>query len=553
LGIYFQPTRAQQTPHPLGSQRESGKPKPAGPIYVELDSWIYPAIEKLAALGYIHSEFLDMRPWTRIDCAQMVQEAGDEIERKQSIAATEAGRLYTSLVEEFQNEIDALDGRGAEPSLQLESVYANATGISGQPLNDSYHFGQTLINNLGRPFERGFDNWSGFSGYAVAGPFAIYTRGEFQHAPSAPAYSLAVREAIATADRNPLQPAIPIPAVNQFRLLDTYVTANLAGWDLSFGKQSLWWGPGEGGALLFSDNAEPIYMFRASRTAPFVLPSILHYLGPMKWDVFFGKLSGNEFPPRPLIHGEKISFKPTPNLELGFSRTSELGGVGRPLTLGSVWRSYTLFTSAAFEPASDNAGKRTGGFDFSYRIPFVRNWLTVYADSLSDDDPSPLANPPRAAIDLGVYLARLPGIQKLDFRAEAVYTDTPVSSPEPHGGQFNYWDGFYHDLYTNKDNLIGSWIGREGMGFQGWSTYWFSSRNTLEFSYRHARVSKDFIPNGETFNDASVKINWWLRDDFSVSGFLQYEKWLAPILAPGPQTNWTSSMQITFWPRSLQR
>ena len=40
------------------------------------------------------------------------------------------------------------------------------------------------------------------------------------------------------------------------------------GWNLAFGKQSLWWGPDEGGALIFSDNAEPIYMFRASRIEP---------------------------------------------------------------------------------------------------------------------------------------------------------------------------------------------------------------------------------------------------------------------------------------------
>jgi len=47
-------------------------------------------------------------------------------------------------------------------------------------------------------------------------------------------------------------------------------------------------------------------------------------MGPVKLDFFFGKLSGNEFPPRPLIHGEKISFKPTRNLEFGFSRTARV-------------------------------------------------------------------------------------------------------------------------------------------------------------------------------------------------------------------------------------
>src|SRR5208282_5201363 len=113
----------------------------------------------------------------------------------------------------------------------------------------------------------------------------------------------------------------------------------LENWQMTFGKQTLWWGPGEGGALLFSDNAAPIYMFRASRIVPFELPWIFRYLGPIKVDAFYGKLSGNQWPPRPLIHGEKISLKPTPNLELGFTRTVEFAGVGNGLTINRIYRS----------------------------------------------------------------------------------------------------------------------------------------------------------------------------------------------------------------------
>jgi len=155
----------------------------------------------------------------------------------------------------------------------------------------------------------------------------------------------------------------------------------------------------------------------------------------------------------------------------------------------------------------------------------------------------------RAAIGPGFYLARIPGVPKLDLRVEAVYTNTPSSS---NGGHFIYYDGFYHDLYTNKGYLIGSWVGREGQGLQAWSTYWFSPRNTLQFAYRHAKVYSDFVPGGETVNDASVKLNWWLRRNLSFSGLLQYEKWLAPILASTPQTNWTSSVQVTFWSKEWE-
>lgn len=546
------PTRAQQAENSSQSKRDDNasitpayKPQRAGSPYVELDSWIYPAIERLAALGYIHNAFLGMRPWTRIECALLVQEAGEEIYPGDSVPS-QAGQLQTELQKEFQPELDALEG-GGNRTIHLESVYANLLGISGTPLNDSYHFGQTIINNYGRPYQEGFNSWDGFSGYATAGRFTLYVRGEYQHAPSAPGYSLPVRQAIATMDQNPVVPPTPVPTTNQFRLLDTYVSANVANWNLAFGKQSLWWGPGDGGALLFSDNAEPIYMFRASRITPFRLPWIFRWLGPMKLDLFYGKLSGNQYPPRPMIHGEKVSFKPISDLELGFSRTVELGGVGRPLTTRRVWLSYFDVTTSNHETAANDPGKRIGGFELNYRVPFVRNWLTVYADSLSDDNTSPLADPARAGISPGIYLSRVPGLQKLDLRVEAVYTDTPTSSID---GHFIYFDNFYHDLYTNKNNIIGSWIGRQGDGIQAQTTYWFSPRNTLQFGYRHAKVAKAFIPGGETLNDGYVNVDWWIRHDLSVSAFVQYEKWLAPLLAPTAQTNWTSSFGITYWPRS---
>jgi hypothetical protein len=146
-------------------------------------------------------------------------------------------------------------------------------------------------------------------------------------------------------------------------------------------------------------------------------------------------------------------------------------------------------------------------------------------------------------------MPRLPGFPKLDLRVEAVDTDPPT--PRSTGGKYIYWDGFYHDLYTNKKNIIGSWIGREGVGFQAWSTYWFGPRNTLQFGYRHAMVPSDFIPGGESVNDGSIKLDWWVRRDLSVSTFVQYEKWKAPLLAPSPQSNWTSSIEISFQPQRL--
>src|SRR5260370_15293846 len=196
---------------------------------------------------------------------------------------------------------------------------------------------------------------------------------------------------------------------------------------MTFGKQSLWWGLGEGGALLFSNNAEPIYLFRTSRISPLTLPGLFQWLGLVKFDFFFGQLAGNEFPPRPLIHGEKISFKPTENLELGFSRTVEMGGVGRPLTLRALWNSYTSVTSIRNETPASDPGKRTGGFDFSYRVPFLRNWMTLYADSLATDDPSPLAAPRRGGSSPGIDFSPSAGAAQLELRVEAAFSGEPAN------------------------------------------------------------------------------------------------------------------------------
>jgi hypothetical protein len=554
-GMVVTPLKAQEilrsrTEIPIKAGRRFPLGKLGGSPYVELDSWIYPALERLAALGYIHSEFIDMRPWARVECARMVQEAGMVLEINPG-GSSEAQRFYAILRNEFASELGEMSSARGGGAVHLESLYSRVVGINGKPLNDSYHFGQTLMNNYGRPYQQGFNSYNGFSGYAVAGRFVIYTRGEFQHAPPAPAYPLSARQAMASADANLLQPAAPFAGRSQFRLLDAYAAVNFAGWNLAFGKQSLWWAPNHGGAFLFSNNAEPIYMARASRIAPFQLPWIFRSLGPMKWDLFFGKLSGNRYPPRPLVHGEKISFKPTRNLELSFSRTAEFGGVGRPMTPGAIFNSYFSAQSSVGYSASQNPGERNGGFDFSYRIPGLRNWITVYGDFMSRDDISPLDAPRRASWNPGLYLAWIPHVPRLDFRVEAVNTDPP-SSPA-RNGQFDYWEAFYHDLYTNKNNLIGHWIGREGTGFQAWSTYWLGPRNTVQFGYRHAKVSGTFIPSGETLNDGSVTVNWWLHDNVQVSTLIQYEKWFAPVLAAGPQTNWASSFEITYWPKSLKR
>jgi hypothetical protein len=109
----------------------------------------------------------------------------------------EASSIYDALSQEFSNERALVDGE-TNRNAQLESVYSRVTGISGRPLTDGYHFGQTILNDFGRPFGVGFNTVDGFSGFASEGPLIGYIRGEYQHAPSIPAPSAQALQFIAT-------------------------------------------------------------------------------------------------------------------------------------------------------------------------------------------------------------------------------------------------------------------------------------------------------------------------------------------------------------------
>ncbi|MFB3814980.1 MAG: capsule assembly Wzi family protein [Terriglobales bacterium] len=517
----------------------------AGSVYVPLDSWVYPALGRLAALGYVRSNILGMRPWTRLECARLLAEAEDRITEADD---REAAQLYKALAEEFARDSGMLNG-DRPLGLQVESVRVGMTNISGPPLTDGYHFGQTVINDFGRPYREGTNVIAGLSVRAEAGPLAVYFSGEYQHAPSAPALANQVVTAMAAADySSPLYGRV-IPAVNRLRWQDSYVALAIKGWQASFGKQSLWWGPGEGGPLLFSDNAEPITMLRLSRTHPVKIP----LLGAVRTEFFIGQLSGQDwmrpdfhtlvasYGRQPYIHGQKVSFKPTPNLEFSVSRTAMFGGAGLPVTPHTFWRSFASYGN---ETGPRDPGDRRSACDLTYRVPYLRDWLTVYVDAFTEDEFSPIGYPRRSAISPGFYMPRIPGLRKLDLRAEGVYTDLPGLR----GTGYFYWNGKYVNGYTNEGNILGSWVGRQGRGAQAWATYWLSGRNTIRVGYRHQGVNRDFLQGGH-LDDISVKGDLWLRPDLSVSGKVQYESWRFPLLAPDRQTNVTARFQVTYWPK----
>ena len=106
-----------------------------------------------------------------------------------------------------------------------------------------------------------------------------------------------------------------------------------------------------------SDNARPSPCSQIDNVSPVEVPLLSHFLGPVRMISFLGQLSGQNwvynpppavglnpnvdpsflvgpnFSPQPFIHGNKISFHPSANLEFGMGVTRTFRRSGTALYL----------------------------------------------------------------------------------------------------------------------------------------------------------------------------------------------------------------------------
>ena len=526
--------------------------------YIPVDSWVYPELMRLYGMGYLDTMFLSMRPYTRRSVLHMLQASEDEIT---SSGNEEAESILDALLAELSDE-GVAEGAKRGTVYGLQSVYTRIQGTGGPILQDSFHLGQTFYNDYGRPHEPGFNIITGFSTVNEMGPFSLYLRGEFQHAPSSDlGYSLNLANQLAIIDETypvalpnypqPTIPTAPLNGQNPFRLVEGTLSYHILGHEISGGKTDAWIGPGMGGAMEWSNNAENIYSFRINRVEPLFIPYVSKLLGPIRYDFFYGSLKGHTAPNDDWVHSDTFSFQPTKDFQFGFQRTIVFGGHGHePVTLHTFFKGFfdVHDTNTALKFSRDDPGARYSAFNFSYRLPFARRLLTLYADSEAHDDLTPISAPRRAAYRPGIYLSQVPGIPKLDFRIEGVSTDC-ATLVCVNGSHQYVENAVQKQAYTNKGYILGDWIGREAKGGQAWLTYHLSGNERVQLEYMNKKTPKDFIPGGTTQNQFVVDVVKRLTPNLELNEFYQYEGWKAPIYKAGKQTDNTFSFQVTWFPK----
>ena len=130
-----------------------------GSAYINDDDTIYPMALRLYSLGYLDTAFISVRPWTRRSLLHVLENSRGAIEAGRDEQAME---IYAKLMSYLAVEVPGPEGTLGNAMTRgkvygLDTVYERAMGITGQTLRDSYHLGQTIVNDYGRPYQPGFN------------------------------------------------------------------------------------------------------------------------------------------------------------------------------------------------------------------------------------------------------------------------------------------------------------------------------------------------------------------------------------------------------------
>jgi hypothetical protein len=392
-------------------------------VYIPLDSTIYNELDELNGLGYLDTYMDEIRPIAQVEAARLTLEAAQNLAESGKNDPL-ASKLIATLRLQLKEEIGWLENNAEDnqPTMihpleraEVQYVYSAGprrywqtgpdallpTGPGGINAKEATPL---WPNNDGLPTGAGSNEvvrasgWAGFDGFltgyaegATSGPFTRSLAGQ-----------------------------------NRLNLLDGEIVASLGNFALSFGQEEAWWSVGHFGSLALSDNSPPLTALRLQNIHPTYLPWILRYLGPFRFQFFFGQLSYQPDPyvSAPWFDGEIFSFKPLPYFEFGFFHQIDFGGRFNNdySTAGFLARAFGI---PGVHPAGANSHSRAGLY-VKFYLPWLRN-AELYQGTLAEDKLAGFLPFVRVSYQGGVYIPRLTEDGLTDLRFEYVITDGDYS------------------------------------------------------------------------------------------------------------------------------
>ena len=467
-------------------------------VYLPLDSPIYRQLDTLNGLGLLDTYLPEVRPISRIEAARLTLEAQRHLVLSEpAIPPTFALHLIRSLQAQLPDEIRWIETNHednvpllvAHPIDRVEAQYVYSQGerrVFG-PLD---RFGERLRAIEATPLLPDNDDLptSAGSNEVVRASSWVGTLGFLT------AYGEGAAAGPITRD-----PQGPNGTVDRLRLLRGEVVASLGNTAISWGLQEMWWGTGYFSSLSQGDNAQPFPALRIQNVHPSHLPSFLRYLGPYRFEAFFGQLDHDRIYSRPWLFGQIIALKPLPSFEFGLFHTIMFGGNLNDNYgwSGFVGRATGLSTGTA---ASGNTNSQAGLYA-KFIFPRFRN-VSLYQEVNGEDNLT--YEVPR----IGHFLPFAAPSFKGGIDIPRVTADGLTTAHFEYSLLSQRY-GFHSDslYWTYKNRLMGDPIGPNGTSYEFQVGRWFNYSRKVNFDvFMTARDPELVAPQSNTENSEGFAV-----------------------------------------------
>ncbi len=398
--------------------------------------WTYDALHKLVLSGLAGKVVLNSKPMSRREMALIVADIVRRIQDNHVRGFDDRPDLQDTLLElmaEFSPELRGLGLTGpgitGEPARTVEFAPLQYMQLRGAYTSNA---ATDLENRNGEHLSEGLNGRATSAHWLeLGGHFAAYAQPEFQIGRD----------------------------TTRGQLIEGYVKGRLGFAELIVGREPLWWGPGVHGSMLISNNALAMDLVRLRTAHQVTLPWILEYLGPLKFEAFFGQLEAERTNyPRSKVTGLRVDLSPFPWLEIGASRTIVFDGEGRPELHWYEYPCTWFFGNKEGTEGDKCAGDNRFDIDISLRLANVGKYVPITRDAevyldLGWDDTccGSIWLPIKPGPIVGLYLPNLFGSPDTTFRFE--YSNS---------SSFQFTSGTWTDGYSRKGQVISHFEGTAG-------------------------------------------------------------------------------------------
>jgi len=417
------------------------------------DSHLYRDLDKLIAMGLVEPPIRGQRPYPRSEFARMTAEArkkfaeleGGVVESssfdqfvKRSSRVRKLKAVIVRLEDEFREELvdmGALEGERMRYRIHpVEEFAFYRRYLNSPPTQIPPNNGRGLINAMINPlgdYDLGRHPTDGFqSAEEATGRFQL---GKFFSAYVRP------RLEVNFPRQGDLNGAVDVQ--------DAYGTFKAGNFSMKFGRDSMVWGFGERGSLLFSTNPRPLDGIWLTNPTPARLPWVFKYLGRWRYTLYAANLGPEYVREYAWIAGYKLSLAPARYVELGFGHAVQIGGEGAPTPSAvDVIGEFFGFRPAGTSGSAPNLTNHMFEVDVLVRIPQLRG-VELYGNFAIEDKWKSVKKTLTHGMSYlgGIYLPALNNTGTMDLRIEYA-----------HVNPLQYRHSLYADGWTINQRLMGS-------------------------------------------------------------------------------------------------